>query len=125
MLSSTQIMGAVDAMFLQPLRWKYVGYQKSSACMQHPRAPLRHVRQHQRVNLLANDEQMKSDYNANQPIELFFDQIEDSVVDFAAAGNCPYIPIQVTSIAYQLVFQTGACSLLVLGKTSLPSQHWV
>jgi hypothetical protein len=48
--------------------------------MQHPQAPLHHVCQHQRVSLLANDEQMKSDYNANQPIELFFDQIEDSVV---------------------------------------------
>jgi hypothetical protein len=57
-------------------------------------------------DLLSNDKQMKADYDANQPIELLFDQIEDAV-DFAAAGDCPYTPTQVTAIAYQLVFKTG------------------
>jgi hypothetical protein len=57
-------------------------------------------------DLLASNAKMKTDINVNQPIELFFDQIEDAV-DFAAAGKCPYTPEQVTAVAYQLVFKTG------------------
>mgnify|MGYP002806862359 FL=1 len=100
-----QIVGAVEDMFLRPLRSKYVGYQNSSTLdfFNHLYATYANINA---SDLLSNDEQMKADYDANQPIELFFDQIEDAV-DFAAAGDCPYTPTQVTAIAYQLVFKTG------------------
>ena len=100
-----QIVGAIEDMFLRPLRSKYVGYQNSSTrdFLDHLYATYANI---SASDLLSNDEQTKADYDANQPIELFFDQIEDSV-DFAAAGNCPYTPTQVTAIAYQLVFKTG------------------
>ena len=100
-----QIVGAVDAMFLRTLRSKYVGYQNSSTrdILDHLYATYANI---SASDLLANDEQMKTDYDAQQPIEIFFDQIKD-VVDFAAAGDCPYTPVQVTAIAYQLIFKTG------------------
>jgi hypothetical protein len=109
-----QIVGAVEAMFLLPLRSKYVGYQNSSTrdFLDHLYATYANI---SASDLLSNNEQMKANYDANQPIELFFDQIEDSV-NFAAAGNCPYTPAQVTAIAYELVFKTGIfhdeCKLL-------------
>jgi hypothetical protein len=86
-----QIVGAVEDMFLRPLRSKYVGYQNSSTCnlLDHLYATYANI---SASNLLANDEQMKADYDANQPIEVFVDQIEDSV-NFAAAGDCPYTPM--------------------------------
>jgi hypothetical protein len=100
-----QIVGAVDAMFLRTLRSKYVGYQNSSTqdMLDHLYSTYAKI---SASDLLSNDAQMKNDYHVNQPIKLFYDQIEDSV-DFAAAGDCPYTPIQVTAIAYQLVFKTG------------------
>jgi hypothetical protein len=100
-----QIDGAVDAMFLQTLRSKYVGYQNSTTqdILDHLYSIYANI---SASDLLANDAQMKTDYDVNHPIELFYDQIEDAV-DFAAAGDCPYTPIQLTAIAYQLVFKTG------------------
>ncbi len=100
-----QIVGAVDAMFLRSLRSKYVGYQNSStrAILDHLYATYANI---SASDLLTNDNQMKTDYDVNQPIKLFFDQIEDAV-DFAAAGDSPYTPVQVTTIAYQLVFKTA------------------
>jgi hypothetical protein len=100
-----QIVSAVEDMILRPLRSKYVGYQNSSTLdfFNHLYATYANINA---SDLLSKDKQMKADYDANQPIELFFDQIEVAV-DFAAAGDCPYTPTQVTAIAYQLVFKMG------------------
>jgi hypothetical protein len=100
-----QIVSAVEDMILRPLRSKYVGYQNSSTLdfFNHLYATYANINA---SDLLSKDKQMKADYDANQPIELFFDQIEVAV-DFAAAGDCPYTPTQVTVIAYQLVFKMG------------------
>jgi hypothetical protein len=100
-----QIIGAIDATYLKTLRSKYVGFQNRSTrdILDHLYSTYANISASQ---LLENDTQMKTSYGANQPIELFFDQIEDAV-DFADAGESPYTPVQVTNIAYQLVFQTG------------------
>jgi hypothetical protein len=74
----------INAMFLHSLLSKYVGYHNSSTC-----AILDHL-----YATYAN-------IDINQPIKLFFDQIED-VVNFAAAGDSPCTPVQVTTITYQL-----------------------
>lgn len=100
-----QIVGAVEPMFLRTLRNKYTGYQQHSTrdILDHLYTTYANI---SASDLLANDTKMKTDINVNQPIELFFDQIEDAV-DFAAAGKCPYTPEQVAAVAYQLVFKTG------------------
>jgi hypothetical protein len=94
------IVGAVEDMFLRPPCSTYVGYENSSSLdlFKHLYATYANINA---LDLLSNDEQMKADYNANQPIELFFDQIDDAV-DFAAAGDCPYTPTQVTAICYYI-----------------------
>jgi hypothetical protein len=48
--------------------------------------------------LLTNDTAMKPNYNTNQPIAMFFDQIKNAV-NFAATGSCPYTPAQVNFTA--------------------------
>jgi hypothetical protein len=42
----------------------------------------------------------------NLPIKTLFQQIENTI-DYASAGNTPYTPAQVLTIAYQILFQTG------------------
>ena len=37
-----------------------------------------------------NDKQMRANYDMNQPMKVFIDQIDD-VVDIAAAANNPYL----------------------------------
>ena len=56
--------------------------------------------------LLLNDAAMKTDYDANLPIENLFEQI-DTAVEFAAAAWAPYTPEHILTIAFQLVFKTG------------------
>ena len=40
------------------------------------------------------------------PIEALIDQVKGAI-EYAAAGNTPYTPLQVVGIAYQLIFQNG------------------
>ena len=49
---------------------------------------------------------MKDRYDCNIPIETFFDQIEDAV-EFTAAGNAPFTPVQVVNTAFNVIFTTG------------------
>ena len=49
---------------------------------------------------------MKIPYDANLPIETFSDQIKDAI-EFAAAGNAPFTPVQVVNTAYNVTFSTG------------------
>ena len=45
-------------------------------------------------------------YKANLPIEALINQV-NAAVEYAAAGNTLYTPLQVIGIAYQLIFQNG------------------
>jgi hypothetical protein len=51
---------------------------------------------------------MKNNYDPNQPIEAFIDQIKD-VIALADAANTPYTPEQIVAISYNLLFSRGAC----------------
>ena len=100
-----QLVGAIDPMFTRSLRSKYVGYQKHTTkqILDYLYSTYAKI---SATDLLANDAKMKQDVDVNQPIEVFFDQIEDAV-DFADAAKCPYTPEQVTTTAFQLFNKTG------------------
>ena len=53
-----------------------------------------------------NDKKLKEKWDANTPIEMLFDQIEDTQ-DFAAATGQPYTNNQLLTTAYNLVYNTG------------------
>ena len=60
-----------------------------------------------------NDERMRTAYDATEPIETLYNQIENAV-DIAEAGKQPYTTPQILTRAYNLILQTGlmddACS---------------
>ena len=73
-----------------------------------------------------NDKKLKEKWDANTPIKMLFDQIEDAQ-DFAAAAGQPYTNNQLLTTAYNLVYATGlffddckACCR-ILGLTALNS----
>ena len=49
---------------------------------------------------------MKKSYDPNLQIENLFEQANDAV-EYVAAGNTPYTPLQIVMTAYQLVFNAG------------------
>ena len=53
-----------------------------------------------------NNKKLKGKWDANTPIEMLFDQIEDAQ-DFAAAAGQPYMNNQLLTMAYNLVYATG------------------
>ena len=53
-----------------------------------------------------NDKKLKDKWDANTPIEMLFDQIEDAQ-DFAAAVGQPYSNNQLLTMVYNLVYATG------------------
>ena len=53
-----------------------------------------------------NDKKLKEKWDANTPIEMLFDQIDDAQ-DFAAAARQPYTNNQLLTTAYNLVYTTG------------------
>ena len=53
-----------------------------------------------------NDKKLKEKWDANTPIEILFDQI-DNAQDFAAAAGQPYTNNQLITTAYNLVYATG------------------
>ena len=57
------------------------------------------------ADLQANNTHMRTQYNANQPIETLFGQVEDTIT-LAAAGQAPYSNSQIVAIAYTLIFNT-------------------
>ena len=57
-------------------------------------------------NIEENDKKLKEKWDANTPIEMLFDQIEDAQ-DFAAAAGQPYTNNQLLTTAYKLVHATG------------------
>ena len=53
-----------------------------------------------------NDKKLKEKWDANTPIEMLFDQIEDAQ-DFASAAGQPYTNNQLLTTAYNLVYAMG------------------
>ena len=53
-----------------------------------------------------NDKQMRADYDVNQPMEVFIEQIDDAVDIMDTADN-PCSAEQLVTVAYKLVFKTG------------------
>jgi hypothetical protein len=99
------IVEVIDPMYLATLRLPYIGLGTRT-----PMELLTHLYTNYAkitpADLDKNDVAMKQPCDVNQPIEILYKQIEDSI-EFAAAGQTPYSPEQVLSIAYQLVFRTG------------------
>jgi hypothetical protein len=102
---SALIIEAVDPVYLATLRLPYVGIGTRT-----PLEILAHLYANY-ANITPSDlEQngiaMQQPCDVNQPIEVFFKQIEDAM-EFAAAGQTPYSPEQILSIAYQGIFRAG------------------
>ena len=57
-------------------------------------------------NIEENDKKLKEKWDANTPIEMLFDQIDDSQ-DFAVAAGQPYMNNQLLTTAYNLVYAMG------------------
>ena len=100
-----QLVGAVDPLYLKALRNKYTGFRSQTALTM-----LRHLYDNYAkispAELPLNADPMKKDYDANFPIESFFNQI-DTAVEYGVAEGAPYTPEQIITIAFQLVFKTG------------------
>jgi hypothetical protein len=58
------------------------------------------------TELTQNYERLSTPYDPNQPIETFFQQIQDARA-FAVAGGQPYGKAMIINVAYALVFNTG------------------
>jgi hypothetical protein len=100
-----QVISTVNAMYLRALSHRITGFANVTT-----RQLLDHLyTNYGRLNpadLQTNDTRMRNQYDPNQPIETFYDQIEDAVA-LADAANAPYTPAQIVSIAYNTVFSTG------------------
>jgi hypothetical protein len=102
---SALIIEAIDPVYLATLHLPYVGIGTRT-----PLEILAHLYTNY-ANITPSDlEQnglaMQQPCDVNQPIEVFYKQIEDAM-EFAAAGQTPYSPEQILSIAYQGIFRTG------------------
>jgi hypothetical protein len=105
---SAIILEVIGPMYLATLRLLYVGIGTRT-----PLQILVHLyRNYAKItpaDLDNNDRAMKQPCGVNQPIEVLYQKIKDAI-EFTAAGQTPYSPEQVLSIAYQLVFRTGIFS---------------
>ena len=92
-------------MFVRSLRHRYVGYGTTTTCtiLDHLYATYAKISS---ADLQDNNPRLRAPYDANFLIGGLIDQVEGTV-EYAASGNTPYTPLQVVSIAYQLLFQTG------------------
>jgi hypothetical protein len=58
------------------------------------------------TELTQNHVRLNTPYDPNLPIELLFQQIQDTRA-FAVAGGQPYGAAMIVNVAYTLVFNTG------------------
>ena len=96
------LIAAVDEIFIRSLRHRYVGYgtTTTSTILEYLYATYANILS---ADLQDNDARLQVPYNSNLHIEALIDQVEDAV-EYAAAGNTPYSPLQVFGIAYQFIF---------------------
>ena len=99
------LISSVDETFIRALRQKYIGYSTLTTLdfLSHLYKTYANISP---SDLQDNDARLRAPYDANHPIETLVDQV-DNAVEYAAAGDTPYTPQQVVSIAFQLVYQTG------------------
>jgi hypothetical protein len=84
------LISAVDETYVRSLRDKYIGYANITTLQMLTHLYTAYAKISE-SDLQANDEQMKVDYDVNQPIEVLINQIDDAV-NMAAAANNPYTP---------------------------------
>ena len=96
------LLSAVDETYVRSLRDRFIGYANVTTLqmLTHLYTAYANISE---GNLEGNDSRMKTDWDPNQPFEIWIDQIDDTI-DMAAAATNPYTPQQVVSIAYNLVF---------------------
>ena len=73
-------------------------------------------------NIEDNDKKLKQKWDANTPIEMLFDQIEDAQ-DFAAAAGQPYTNNPLLTTAYNLVYDTGLLFFNYKAWNQLPANQ--
>jgi hypothetical protein len=100
-----QIIGAVPATYLRTLRNRITGFANVTTLQLLSHLYTNYGRLSP-ADLQDNDTRMRNNYDPNQPIEAFIDQIEDAI-SLAAAANAPYTAAQIVAIAYNIIFSTG------------------
>ena len=101
------LIAAVDKTYIQSLQDKNIRYTNVTTKEMLAHLYLAYVKISD-GDLEENDKQIRADYNVNQPMEVLFEQIDDSV-DIAVTANNPYLAEQVVTSAHNLVFKT-VCS---------------
>ena len=83
------LISAVIKTYIRSLRYKYIGCANIATkdIMEHLYPYYAKILD---GALEENDKQMRANYDMNQPMKVFIDQIDD-VVDIAAAANNPYL----------------------------------
>jgi hypothetical protein len=100
-----QVLGAVQEMYYKTLRHRITGYTSVTTrqLLNHLYVTYGNITP---ADLANNDAKMKTPFDPSQPIEVLFDQIEDTA-DLAAAANAAYTAAQIVVYGYNLVFPTG------------------
>ena len=99
------LLASTDKLYVQSIIHKYIGYGKTTtqAFLDHLYSTYANI---YASALQKNDQRLSAPYDSNQLLEILIDQVENAV-DYASAGDTPYIPAQVVGIAFQLLLQTG------------------
>ena len=105
MALKTQLLQAVDEVYIKSLCNKYTGYaaQTTKAILKYLYDAYANITA---STLQENDAKMRDPLDPTQPIETFFARVEECQ-EVAAAGNTPYTTEQVLSIVYQAIFTSG------------------
>ena len=100
-----QLITAFDDIYLSGLRNRHTGFAGLTllTMLQHLYDSYGDLTP---TELEDNDERMRSAYDATEPIETLYNQIEQAV-DIAEAGQQPYTNAQILTRAYTLILQTG------------------
>ena len=99
------LLNSFDEMYTRGLRNVHTGYSNVTtiALLNHLYTTYGCITT---MDLEENDARMKTPYDATQPIEVLFNQIE-TAQEFAEAGNAPYPDSVIINTAYLLLFKTG------------------
>jgi hypothetical protein len=100
-----QLLAAIDNIYYRSLRNRITGYANVTTL-----TILRHLcdtcGKISPTDLIDIDTRMKAPYDPSQPIELFFNQV-DNAIELAAAANAAYTGPQIIACAYNTILQTG------------------
>jgi hypothetical protein len=101
-----QVIGAINNMYLRTLRHCVTGFTNVTTGRQMLDHLYSSYGRPSLADLQDNDTRFRTQYNLNQPIKAFIDQVKDAV-SLAAAASAPYLPAQIVTVAYTLIFPTG------------------